>query len=61
MHTNVGTILVLIGTILFGLALLFNHRGEPRGWYFGFRFMISLAGLLIGVGILIGAAPLHVV
>jgi hypothetical protein len=61
MHTNVGTILVLVGTVLFGVALLFGVRGEPRGWYYGVKFLLSLAGLLVGLGVLLGATPLHVV
>jgi hypothetical protein len=52
---------VLIGTVLFGLALLFNYRGEPRGRYYSSGFLLALGGFLIGLGILLGATPLHVV
>jgi len=61
MSVNLGTILVLIGTILFGLALIFGFRGEPRGRYYSSDFLLAAGGFLVGLGVLLGANPLHAV
>lgn len=61
MHTNLGTILVLIGTILFGLALFFGVVIESGTRRTVGNFLLAGGGFLIGLGVLLGAAPLHVV
>jgi type IV secretory pathway VirB2 component (pilin) len=55
---NLGTILVLIGTILCGIAVFFGYRGEPRGRFWRVDFLLGVGAFLIGLGVLFGAHPL---
>jgi hypothetical protein len=55
---HLGTIFVLVGAILFAIALLFHHTGEPRGRFFGVVGILALAGLFTSVGVLLGAPAL---
>ena len=57
---QLGTIFVLVGAILFFIAFLFVHNGEPRGRFFGVTGILALAGIFTTVGILLGAPPIVV-
>lgn len=56
---KVGTILVLIGTILFAIAMVETQTSEPRGRFFASGTLLGLAGVLVGVGVLLGAPALN--
>ncbi len=57
---KLGTLLVLVGAVLFALALILHLHGEPSGRFFASNFILALAGLLTASGVLLGADALHV-
>lgn len=57
---QLGTIFVLIGAILFFIALLMVRVGTPRRWFFGVHTVLAVAGIFTTVGVLLGAPAIHV-
>jgi hypothetical membrane protein len=55
---NLGTLLVLIGVIVAAVWLLVRARPERRG--FAWVYLLGIAILLIGIGVLCGARQLGV-
>jgi hypothetical protein len=55
---TLGTILVLIGTILCGVAIFFGYTHEPRGRIFAGGTLVAIGAFLIGLGVLFGAPAL---
>lgn len=52
---NLGTVLVLVGTIL--AALDFLTDANTNGTWYGNRRILVLGVVLIGIGVLVGAEP----
>lgn len=55
---HLGTVLVLIGAVLFFLALVVEHRPVRGATWLG-HTLLAFAGLLTAVGVLLGAPALH--